>query len=230
MAKDPAFLFYSSDFLTGTYTMSDEQTGKYIRSLCLQHQKGYLTLSDLEFICKGRDEMVFSKFEEKEPGKYINTVLEKHSEARKTYSESRRNNRVKKDMNKICLTYDEHMVNVIEIVNENEIVNEKVNVFLTLEEIEKLKNDHGEVVFIGALKELLDYGMQKPKKFKEYTNHNLAIRKWCIDAFKQKENKQIIQNGKQGNYNSNKASVASIGDEARRILSDTSSFKLTTGD
>ena len=42
MAKDPAFLFYSNDFLTGTYTMTDEQVGKYIRLLCLQHQKGEL--------------------------------------------------------------------------------------------------------------------------------------------------------------------------------------------
>ena len=29
--KDPAFLFYSSDFLTGTMFMSDTQLGKYIK-------------------------------------------------------------------------------------------------------------------------------------------------------------------------------------------------------
>ena len=42
MAKDPAFLFYPSDFLTGTMFMTDEQVGKYIRLLCAQHQKGHL--------------------------------------------------------------------------------------------------------------------------------------------------------------------------------------------
>lgn len=192
MAKDPAILFYTSDFLTGTYTMSDEQTGRYIRLLCLQHQKGFLTLTDMEFICKGEDKVVFSKFEQFEPGKYANATLQKHAETRKNYSESRRSNRLKKDVNKICYTYDDDMVNVIVIEDVNKIVIEKVNVFLTLEETEKLKKDHGEMIFIGAVKELIEYGMQKPKKFKEYTNHNLAIRKWCIDAYKQREQKQII--------------------------------------
>ena len=33
MSKDPAFLFYSSDFLTGTLLMSMEQKGKFITLL-----------------------------------------------------------------------------------------------------------------------------------------------------------------------------------------------------
>ena len=41
--KDPAFLFYSSDFLSGTFTMTNEQIGKYIRLLCIQHQKYILS-------------------------------------------------------------------------------------------------------------------------------------------------------------------------------------------
>jgi uncharacterized protein YdaU (DUF1376 family) len=40
MAKDPAFLFYPSDFLTGTMFMNNEQIGIYIRLLCSQHQHG----------------------------------------------------------------------------------------------------------------------------------------------------------------------------------------------
>jgi uncharacterized protein YdaU (DUF1376 family) len=40
MAKDPAFLFYASDFLTGTMFMTNEQVGLYIRLLCAQHQHG----------------------------------------------------------------------------------------------------------------------------------------------------------------------------------------------
>lgn len=39
MAKDPAFLFYTSDFLTGTMFMTDEEVGVYIRLLCVQHQQ-----------------------------------------------------------------------------------------------------------------------------------------------------------------------------------------------
>ena len=45
--KDPAFLFYSSDFLSGTMLMSDEEVGQYIRLLCLQHQKGHLKEKDM---------------------------------------------------------------------------------------------------------------------------------------------------------------------------------------
>lgn len=38
--KDPAVLFYTSDFLTGTMFMTNEQVGIYIRLLCSQHQHG----------------------------------------------------------------------------------------------------------------------------------------------------------------------------------------------
>jgi len=55
MAKDPAVLFYTSDFLSGTFTMTDEQVGKYMRLLCIQHQKGMLTEQDMLSICKAYD-------------------------------------------------------------------------------------------------------------------------------------------------------------------------------
>ena len=48
MAKDPAVLFYTQDFLVATITMTNEQKGKYITLLCLQHQKQKLTLKDLK--------------------------------------------------------------------------------------------------------------------------------------------------------------------------------------
>ena len=70
MSKDPAFLFYSSDFLTGTALMSDEQVGKYIKLLCYQHQKGHLTERDMLKICSTHDEDIFSKFEKDENGLY----------------------------------------------------------------------------------------------------------------------------------------------------------------
>jgi hypothetical protein len=120
MSKDPAFLFYSNDFLTGTYLMSDEQVGKYIRILCLQHQKGSLNEKDMLKICKTYDEDIFAKFK-KEGDLYYNTRLKEETEKRKSYSESRKNNRKKKDMLNICKTYVPHMENENE--NENEIVN-----------------------------------------------------------------------------------------------------------
>ena len=128
--KDPAFLFYSSDFLSGTMLMSDEDVGKYIRLLCLQHQKGHLKEKEMLNICKEFNEDIFSKFKKDEEGKYFNERLEEEANKRKAYSESRRNNRKKKeekqtyekDMKNICNSYEEHME------NENVIVNENINI------------------------------------------------------------------------------------------------------
>jgi uncharacterized protein YdaU (DUF1376 family) len=128
MAKDPAFLFYSSDFLTGTMFMSDEQVGKYIRLLCAQHQKGRLTEKEMINICKTYDEDIFSKFEKDEQGMYYNLRCEVEIEKRKKYSLSRSTNRKskskdKKHMINICKTYEQHME--IENINENKIENIK---------------------------------------------------------------------------------------------------------
>ena len=121
MGKDPAVLFYTSDFLSGTMTMTDEQVGKYIRLLCLQHQKGHLTEKDMTYICKTYDEDVYGKFT-KEDGKYYNIRMREEGEKRRSYSESRRNNRTKGYEQKKDPTYVEHMENE----NENEDVNEDV--------------------------------------------------------------------------------------------------------
>lgn len=125
--KDPAFLFYSSDFLSGTMLMTDEEVGQYIKLLCLQHQKGHLKEKDMLNICKSYNEDIFSKFKKDEEGNYYNERLEYEANKRKAYSESRRNNRKKKeiyeeDMKNICNSYEKHME------NENVIVNENINI------------------------------------------------------------------------------------------------------
>lgn len=131
--KDPAFLFYSSDFLSGTMLMTDEEIGQYIKLLCLQHQKGYLKEKDMLNICKTYNEDIFSKFKKDEEGNYYNERLEYEANKRKAYSESRRNNRKKKetyekDMKNICNSYEQHMGNAN--ANENRNINKnnsKVN-------------------------------------------------------------------------------------------------------
>lgn len=85
--KDPAFLFYSSDFLTGTYLMSDEQIGKYIRLLCIQHQQGHLSDKQISQILNDDDVEVFEKFRQDEDGKWYNVKLDQEVERRKSYSE-----------------------------------------------------------------------------------------------------------------------------------------------
>lgn len=76
MTKDPAFLFYSSDFLTGTMFMSNEQIGIYIRLLCSQHQHGGI-IDKISFNSMvGNHEIVKSKFVETELGFYNIRLME----------------------------------------------------------------------------------------------------------------------------------------------------------
>lgn len=132
MAKDPAVLLYTSDFLSGTYTMSDEQVGKYIRLLCFQHQKGKLTEKDMQSICKGYDEEVYSKFDLID-GYYVNKRMYEEAEKRSKFTESRRKNASAKHMPKHM---DNHMENEIENENINENRIEYINA-----DFEKLWNE-----------------------------------------------------------------------------------------
>lgn len=121
MAKDPAVLFYTSDFLTGTMLMSNEQKGKYITLLCLQHQKKTLTEKDMLNICGSYDEDIFEKFTKEEGDIFYNKRMREEQEKRVKYSESRSKNRMSlgsskgKAEGKKEESHDEHME------DENEI-------------------------------------------------------------------------------------------------------------
>lgn len=127
--KDPAFLFYSSDFLTGTMFMTDSQLGKYIKILCTQHQKGHLSEKDMLKICKRYDKDIFEKFIKDNDGKYYNIRLESEIAKRKDYSKSRSDNRKNKINEKnICFSYVKHMENENENININDInIEEYIN-------------------------------------------------------------------------------------------------------
>src|ERR1035437_7948587 len=69
--------------------MSDEQVGKYIRLLCYQHQNGHSTEAEMISLCKGRDELVFSKFLKDENGLYYNEEMENEILRRSDVSKSK---------------------------------------------------------------------------------------------------------------------------------------------
>ena len=60
--KDPAFLFYAQDFITGTMFMNNEQVGIYVRLLCAQHQHGGLIDKTSFNSLVGNNDIVRSKF------------------------------------------------------------------------------------------------------------------------------------------------------------------------
>jgi len=119
MAKDPAILFYTSDFLTGTLLMNFEEKGLYIHLLCIQHQLGGIPEKDMINICKSYD-AVMIKFEKCDDGKFRNKRMSEEIEKRVNYSKSRSlNKKGKHHMKIISSSYEDHMDNE----NENENIN-----------------------------------------------------------------------------------------------------------
>ena len=138
--KSPAVLFYTSDFLTGVMFMSNEQVGKYIKLLCMQHQQGHLNEEDFFSICNRNDKKIIEKFLIDKNGNYFNKRMEEETEKRNNYSKSRSLNRQskpsnikkkpKKDMKNICKSYDKHM--------ENDNDNDNVNIYYNNKELNSI--------------------------------------------------------------------------------------------
>ena len=125
MSKDPAVLFYTSDFLSGTFTMDDSQVGQYIRLLCLQHQKGKLTQKDMLSICKAYDVEIWDKFKV-EDGLYYNERMLNETVRRQKFSESRRNNAKSPKKESTSEAYAKHMETETE--NRTITINENINI------------------------------------------------------------------------------------------------------
>lgn len=75
MAKDPAFLLYTSLFLSGVSDLTMEERGQYITLLCLQHQKGELTPKNIKLTIQNVSVDVMSKFKELDSGNFVNEKL-----------------------------------------------------------------------------------------------------------------------------------------------------------
>jgi len=162
MAKDPAVLFYTSDFLSGTFSMTNEEVGMYIRLLCLQHQKGKLTEKDMLSICKAYVQDVYDKFELID-GCYVNKRMHDESQKRSNYTNSRRNNAKNKHMVEHMHEHmhehmQQHMPKHMENENENENINRIKNkkcIKPTISEVEDYFLEKGSTV--EKAKQAFDY-------------------------------------------------------------------------
>lgn len=128
--SDPAFLFYSSDFLTGVSDLTMKERGQYITLLCLQHQKGHFTKKMVGIATPDATADVIAKFEVDTDGKYFNVRLDKEKKKREEYSEKQRNRaldgwkkRRKVDATAIATAMPIQKENRNEDVNINEDVN-----------------------------------------------------------------------------------------------------------
>jgi hypothetical protein len=169
MAKDPAVLFYTQDFLVGTITMNYEERGKYITLLCLQHQKGKLTEKDLKKIITDEDIEVLDKFPLHSDGFYYNERMYEEGNKRKSYTESRRNNRKGKtsvnDKNDLSTSYVKLMENENEDVNVNvndntneDVIESSITTNMVNRLVDKFINISDRFRFQSFLHEVKDYG------------------------------------------------------------------------
>lgn len=125
MAKDPAFLFYYDRFISGTYSMSNEEVGAYIRLLCIQANRGFITEKDLNNTRITSVKDIQSKFIEISPGVFRNEVLYDIMEDRKKFTESRRSNRLgkkKEEKNKELVNNTSYSLEKL-VVNVNKDIN-----------------------------------------------------------------------------------------------------------
>jgi uncharacterized protein YdaU (DUF1376 family) len=142
--KDPAFLFYSNDFISGTFTMSNEQIGMYIRALAISHTKGgKLTEKEIKRIID--DEEVLDKFKVDDEGYYYNERLLDEIEHRKEKAKVNRENGSKGGnpnfkKGKTNPYYDNRKDNQTVMLIDNQKDNQKINITLENEDINVIKD------------------------------------------------------------------------------------------
>jgi hypothetical protein len=197
MAKDPAFLFYSSDFLTGTAFMTDEETGQYIKLLCLQHQHGHMDISAMHRYCHGNAAAsILSKFSIDNNGKYFNERLDIEIDKRKKHCDHQREKAVKR-----WQCHGNATAMPLENENENENRNEDVIGIEIKKEIVKRKQFEK-----PTIQEISDYCKERKnnidaEKFYSYYESN----GWMIGGkAKMKNWKAAVITWEKNNFNNGK--------------------------
>ena len=156
--KDPAYLFYSSDFLTGCASLTMEERGQYITLLSLEHQLGRLSEKTIRLSVGSVSVDVLEKFKQDENGLLYNERLEIEIEKRSNFIDTRRNNglkggRPKMENNKpIGLANGKPNAKANEKLIENENVIEIINSIKDLFDEKYLENNTTKVMFDKLLK------------------------------------------------------------------------------
>lgn len=89
MAKDPAILFYTGDFLNGCTDLTFEERGQYITLLCLQHQKGHLSEKTIRLSVGSVSVDVLKKLQKDSEGNFYNERMEIEMQKRAQFLDSR---------------------------------------------------------------------------------------------------------------------------------------------
>jgi len=92
MRKDPAILWYPSDWISGTMGMTFEQKGAYMELLMAQFSRGHMTSHMIGHMVGQIWDTIKDKFVQDEKGLYYNERLEIEKTRRKNFVKSRKNN------------------------------------------------------------------------------------------------------------------------------------------
>jgi uncharacterized protein YdaU (DUF1376 family) len=130
MAKDPAFLFYPGDYVSGTMGMTFEEKGAYMDLLMLQFNRGHMNTHMIQHTIGHLWEQVKCKFIQDNEGLWYNVRLDVEKDKRKTFTESRRNNMKPKNKPKEDAPYETHMQLHMDshMENVNEDINKDINI------------------------------------------------------------------------------------------------------
>ena len=130
MAKDPAFLFYPGDYVSGTMGMTFEEKGAYMDLLMLQFNRGHMNTHMIQHTVGHLWDQVKCKFIQDEEGLWYNVRLDFEKEKRKTFTESRRNNMKPKNKSKDEPSYETHMQPHMDshMENVNKDINKDINI------------------------------------------------------------------------------------------------------
>jgi uncharacterized protein YdaU (DUF1376 family) len=194
MAKDPAFLFYTSDFLTGTVFMTNEQAGIYIRLLCAQHQHGGLIEREAFLAATGEHKIIKAKFVETEDGFYNARLMEEMAKRSKKCCNLSDNAKQRWIKTKQKESKSRANVSDLNMPTENENEDEDViedlkilkkryaeKVTMTEDEYAKLVRSHGAFYVEKAIFALDNY---KGASGKTYSSDYRAILSWAMDKVK----------------------------------------------
>jgi len=177
--KDPAFLFYSSDFLSGITDLTMEERGQYITLLCLQHQKGNLSEKTIRLSVGSVSVDVLKKFSIDCNGNYFNVRLDEEIKKRLDFTESRRLNgskggRPKASAKPYAKPYAKPTHNLPENRNENEIeikLKESLNEIYLDQEATKWKH----IDFQFEVKAFVNKVRGSPESYKNHDNGGIRL-------------------------------------------------------
>ncbi len=144
MAKDPAFLFYPSDWQGGTTGMSFEEKGAYMDVLMMQFNRGHMTEHMISHVIGQLWVNIKCKFIQDEAGLWFNQRLELEKDKRKSFVNSRVNNKNGKNQYQ---KKEGHMTT--HMVNGNSIINKNIKGVKFLKDFSQVQLSDGTIQDLG---------------------------------------------------------------------------------